>query len=40
MVELPCLVYDKPVAKNHLAVSCDRCDRWVHISCNNLRKST
>ena len=34
----PCGICSKTVAKNHNAVSCDICDLWVHISCNNITK--
>ena len=28
------------VAKNHNAIYCDSCDRWVHIKCNFLDEKT
>ena len=33
---LPCSVCQKHVRKNAKAVCCDICDKWVHISCNNI----
>ena len=36
VVQFPCLVCYRAVAKNHRAVQCDLCDSWVHIACNNL----
>ena len=26
----------KPIAKNHQAISCDKCDRWTHRTCANM----
>ena len=40
ILKYPCLVCNKAVAKNHKAVQCDRCDRWVHIACNYLNVYT
>ena len=40
MVSFPCSVCEKPVAINHEAVCCDKCDKWVHIRCNNICKKT
>ena len=37
VVQFPCLVCNRAVAKNHRAVQCDLCDSWVHIACNNLK---
>ena len=36
VVQFPCLKCNRAVAKNHKAVQCDICDKWVHIACNNL----
>ena len=36
VVRFPCLKCNRAVAKNHKAVQCDICDKWVHIACNNL----
>ena len=34
-----CSVSSKTVARNHRAVSCDKCDSWCHLKCGNvLRK--
>ena len=40
VVQFPCLVCNRAVAKNHRAVQCDLCDSWVHIACNNLNVYT
>ena len=40
IVRFPCLVCEKPVAKNHEAICCDKCNWWVHRQCNNLCKKT
>ena len=40
IVQFPCLVYKKPVAKNHEAIWYDKCNWWVHRQCNNLCKKT
>ena len=39
-VKYPCIVCNRAVAKNHKAVQCDCCDRWVHIACNYLNVYT
>ena len=39
-IKFPCGVCNKTVAKNHNAVYCDSCDRWVHLKCNFLNKNT
>ena len=36
VLQFPCLVCNRTVAKNHRIVQCDLCDSWVHIACNNL----
>ena len=36
VVQCPCFVCNKAVAKNHRAVQCDLCDSWVHIAFNSL----
>ena len=36
VVQFPCLKCNKAVAKNHKAVQCDICDKWIHIASNNL----
>ena len=40
VVKFPCLVCSRAVAKNHKAIQCDLCNKWVHISCNNLNRYT
>ena len=40
MVNFPCSVCEKPVGINHEAVCCDKCNKWVHIRCNNICKKT
>ena len=40
VVQFPCLKCSRAVAKNHKAVQCDICDKWVHIACNNLNTYT
>ena len=40
MVEIPCLVCNKPVATNHKSFCCDSFDKWAHIYCNNICKNT
>ena len=40
VVQFPCLVCSRTVAKIHRAVQCDLCDSWVHIACNNLNLYT
>ena len=39
-VKYPCLSCNRAVAKNHKAVQCNCCDRWVHITCNYLKVYT
>ena len=40
MVNFPCSVCEKPVGINHEAVCCDKCNKWVHIRCNNICKKS
>ena len=40
VVQFPCLVCNRTVAKNHRAVQCYLCDSRVHIACNNLNLYT
>ena len=40
MVNFPWSVWEKPVGINHEAVSCGKCNKWIHIRCNNIRKKT
>ena len=39
-VKYPSLVCNRAVTKNHEAVQCDCCDRWVYITCNYLNVYT
>ena len=32
-VKYPCAICSRPVASNHRALQCDRCDFWCHIKC-------
>ena len=38
MKKFPCEICEKTVAANHNAVCCDICNKWVHISCNNITR--
>ena len=38
MVNFPCSVSEKPVGIDHKAACCDKCNKWVHIRCNNIYK--
>ena len=40
MVKFPCGLFQKAVATKHKAICCDLCNKWIHISCNNLNKTT
>ena len=40
VVNFPCLVCNRTVAKNHRSVQCDVCASWVHIAFNNLNLYT
>ena len=40
IVKLPCLKCNWVFFKNHKAVQCNICDKWVHIPCNNLNTYT
>ena len=33
-----CDICKKTVAKNHNAICCDKCNQWVHITCNKITK--
>ena len=39
MIAYPCGVCSKSVAKNHKAILCDLCNKWIHLKCNNLGKT-
>ncbi|XP_020622097.1 uncharacterized protein LOC110059711 [Orbicella faveolata] len=34
-----CSVCSKSTARNHRALSCDRCEKWCHIKCGNVKPS-
>ena len=36
----PCNICNNPVAKNHKAIQCDKCQLWVHIKCNKINVQT
>ena len=38
MVNFPCSVSEKQVGIDHKAACCDKCNKWVHIRCNNIYK--
>ena len=38
MKKFPCGICKKTVAANHSAVCCDICNKWVHISSNNITR--
>ena len=40
VVQFPCLLCNRVVAKNYRAVQCNLRDSWVHIACNNLNVYT
>ena len=40
VVNFPCKICCKPVAKNHDSIQCDKCDTWVHRNCNKINKQT
>ena len=37
-MKFPCNICEKNVASNHNAICCDICNKWVHISCNNISR--
>ena len=37
-MKFPCNICEKSVASNHNAICCDICNKWVHISCNNISR--
>ena len=39
VIKYPCGICEKAVAKNHKAVVCDLCDKWVHCRCSNVSLS-
>ena len=38
VIKYPCGICEKAVAKNHNALVCDICEKWVHIKCNFVSK--
>ncbi len=36
VVKYPCGICEKAVAKNHRAIVCDLCNKWVHCKCSNV----
>ena len=39
-IKYPCKTCNSPVAKNHKAVQCDKCQLWVHMKCNKINIQT
>ena len=39
-IKSPCKICNNPVAKNHKAVQCDKCQLWVHMRCNKINIQT
>ena len=37
-VKYACVFCKKTVAKNHNAICGDKCNQWVHITCNKITK--
>ena len=37
-IELSCGICLQPVANNHQAIKCDKCNLWIHIKCNKINK--
>ena len=35
-----CRICNKTVGENHRAVSCDRCERWLHVKCTDMEGTT
>ena len=40
VIKFPCGISLKPVANNHQATKCDKCNLWIHIKCNKINKQT
>ena len=38
VIKFPCGISLKPVANNHQAIKCDKCNLWIHIKCNKINK--
>ena len=39
-LEFPCLVCCKTFSNHYKAVSCNKCNKWVHKACSNINTST
>ena len=40
VVQFPCKICCRPVAKNRDSIQCDKCSMWVHRECNKINKQT
>ena len=40
VIKFPCGIRLKPVANNHQAIKCGKCNLWIHIKCNKINKQT
>ena len=40
VIKFPCKICNKPAAKNHHALQCDKCHIWVYIKCNKINLQT
>ena len=40
MPQFPCEIFEKPVAKNHKAIQCDKCKLWVHMKHSKINVQT
>ena len=40
VVNFPCKICCKTVAKNHISIQCDKCDQRVHKNCNKINNQT
>ena len=40
IINFPCKICCKPVAKNHDSIRYNKCDTWVHRNCNKVNKQT
>ena len=36
MKKFPCGICEKTVAANDNVICCDICNKWIHMSCNNI----
>ena len=39
-IKFPCGICLKPVANNHQAIKCDKCNLWIHIKGNKINRQT